>query len=284
VSFLSKKSVLEELEKAKASKTKQWRDSLPTWCPGCGHFTGLYGLYEAAETLKISTKDFVVVSGIGCSGRFPFFIKGFGLHGLHGRAIPIATGIKVANPDLTVVVVGGDGDGVGIGGGHFPHAARSNFNLTYILLDNSIYGLTKGQISPTSPMGMKSGTSPYGNIARPLNPTTLALAYGATFVARTFSRERDMVTELITKAIQHKGFSFIHDLSPCVVFNKDVTYSSWHDVTAELPAEHDFMDRSRAMILADSTKPIYHGLFFREEIPSFDDHVQKFKGGLNQPA
>jgi len=133
-------------------------------------------------------------------------------------------------------------------------------------------------------MGMKSGTSPYGNIARPLNPTTLALAYGATFVARTFSRERDMVTELITKAIQHKGFSFIHDLSPCVVFNKVVTYNSWHDVTAELPAEHDFMDRSRAMILADSTKPIYHGLFFREEIPSFDDHVQKFKDGLNQPA
>ncbi len=284
MSFLSKKSVLEELEKAKASKTKQWRDNLPTWCPGCGHFTGLHGLYEAVETLKILPRDFVVVSGIGCSGRFPFFIKGFGLHGLHGRAIPIATGIKVANPDLTVVVVGGDGDGVGIGGGHFPHAARSNFNLTYILLDNSIYGLTKGQISPTSPMGMKSGTSPYGNIARPLNPTTLALAYGATFVARTFSRERDMVTELITKAIQHKGFSFIHDLSPCVVFNKVVTYNSWHDVTAELPAEHDFMDRSRAMILADSTKPIYKGLFFREEIPSFDDHVQKFKGGLNQPA
>ncbi len=284
MSFLSKKSVLEELEKAKASKTKQWRDNLPTWCPGCGHFTGLHGLYEAVETLKILPRDFVVVSGIGCSGRFPFFIKGFGLHGLHGRAIPIATGIKVANPDLTVVVVGGDGDGVGIGGGHFPHAARSNFNLTYILLDNSIYGLTKGQISPTSPMGMKSGTSPYGNIARPLNPTTLALAYGATFVARTFSRERDMVTELITKAIQHKGFSFIHDLSPCVVFNKVVTYNSWHDVTAELPAEHDFMDRSRAMILADSTKPIYHGLFFREEIPSFDDHVQKFKDGLNQPV
>ncbi|MDP6401629.1 MAG: thiamine pyrophosphate-dependent enzyme, partial [Candidatus Marinimicrobia bacterium] len=116
MSFLSKQSVIDELNKAKASKTKEWRDNLPTWCPGCGHFTGLYGLYEAAEKLKIPPKDFVVVSGIGCSGRFPFFIKGFGLHGLHGRAIPIATGIKVASPDLTVVVVGGDGDGVGIGG------------------------------------------------------------------------------------------------------------------------------------------------------------------------
>jgi 2-oxoglutarate ferredoxin oxidoreductase subunit beta len=133
-------------------------------------------------------------------------------------------------------------------------------------------------------MGMKSGTSPYGNIARPLNPTTLALAYGATFVARTFSRERDMVSELITKAIQHKGFSFIHDLSPCVVFNKVVTYNSWNDVAAKLPEEHDILNRSRAMMLADSTEPIYQGLFFREEIPSFDDHVQKVKDGLNQPA
>ena len=133
-------------------------------------------------------------------------------------------------------------------------------------------------------MGMKSGTSPYGNIARPLNPTTLALAYGATFVARTFSRERDMVSELIAKAIQHKGFSFIHDLSPCVVFNKVVTYDSWNDAAAKLPEEHDILDRSRAMVLAESTAPIYQGLFFREEIPSFDDHVQEVKDGINQPA
>ncbi len=282
MSFLSKQSVIDGFNKAKAAKTKEWRDSLPTWCPGCGHFTGLHGLYEAAETLKIPPKDFVVVSGIGCSGRFPFFIKGFGLHGLHGRAIPIATGIKVANPGLTVVVVGGDGDGVGIGGGHFPHAARSNFNLTYILLDNSIYGLTKGQISPTSPMGMKSGTSPYGNIARPLNPTTLALAYGATFVARTFSREREMVSQIITKAIEHKGFSFIHDLTPCVEFNKLVTYKSWNEAVSELPAEHDTQDHSKAKKLAESTNPIYQGLFFQEQIPTFDDHVQKVRNGLNQ--
>jgi 2-oxoglutarate ferredoxin oxidoreductase subunit beta len=282
VSFLSKQSVIDELNKAKAAKTKEWRDSLPTWCPGCGHFTPLHGLYEAAEKLKIQPKDFVVVSGIGCSGRFPFFIRGFGLHGLHGRALPTATGIKIANPDLTVVIVGGDGDGLGIGGGHFPHAARSNFNLTYILLDNNIYGLTKGQISPTSPMGMKSGTSPYGNIARPINPTTLALAYGATFVARTFSREREMVSQIITKAIQHKGFSFIHDLTPCVVFNKLVTYKSWNEVVSELPAEHDTPDHSKAMTLAESTNPIYQGIFFQEQISTFDDHVQQVRDGLNQ--
>ncbi|KAA3605984.1 MAG: 2-oxoacid:ferredoxin oxidoreductase subunit beta [Candidatus Scalindua sp. AMX11] len=284
MSFLSKRSVLEGLNSAKASKTKEWRDNLPTWCPGCGHFTGLHGLYEAVEKLKIPQKDFVVVSGIGCSGRFPFFIKGFGLHGLHGRALPLATGIKIANPALTVVVVGGDGDGVGIGGGHFPHAARNNFNLTYILLDNSIYGLTKGQISPTSPMGMKSGTSPYGNIARPINPTTLALAYEATFVARVFSRERDMVSDIITKAIQHNGFSFIHVLSPCVVFNKLITYNSWHEVVADLPADHDTQNRSKAMGLAASIDPIYLGIFHQENTPSFDDLSQQIKKGLITPA
>ncbi|MCP5003267.1 MAG: 2-oxoacid:ferredoxin oxidoreductase subunit beta [Planctomycetes bacterium] len=284
MSFLSKQSVIDELNKAKAAKTKEWRDSLPTWCPGCGHFTPLHGLYEAAEKLKIQPKDFVVISGIGCSGRFPFFIKGFGLHGLHGRALPTATGIKIVNPDLTVVIVGGDGDGLGIGGGHFPHAARSNFNLTYILLDNNIYGLTKGQISPTSPMGMKSGTSPYGNIARPLNPTTLALAYGATFVARTFSRERDIVSQIITKAIQHKGFSFIHDLTPCVEFNKLVTYKSWNESVSELPAEHDTHDHSKAITMAENKNPIYQGLFFQEQIPTFDDHMQRVKDSLTQSA
>ncbi len=280
MSFLSKRSVIDELNKAKAAKTKEWRDSLPTWCPGCGHFTPLHGLYEAAERLKILPKDFVVVSGIGCSGRFPFFIKGFGLHGLHGRALPTATGIKIANPDLTVVIVGGDGDGLGIGGGHFPHAARSNFNLTYILLDNNIYGLTKGQISPTSPLGMKSGTSPYGNIAHPLNPISLALAYRATFVARTFSREREMVSQIITKAIQHNGFSFIHVLSPCIEFNKLITYKSWNEVVTELPEEHNTQNYSNAMTLAESTDPIYQGLFFRKETSTFDDHMQRIKEGL----
>jgi 2-oxoglutarate ferredoxin oxidoreductase subunit beta len=275
--FFSKQAVLEGLKQARAAKTKDWRDTLPTWCPGCGHFTALHGLYEAAEQLHIPPKDFVVVSGIGCSGRFPFFIKGFGFHALHGRAIPVASGIKIANPDLTVVVVGGDGDGAGIGGGHFPHAARNNFDMTYIFLDNAIYGLTKGQVSPTSPMGMKSGTTPYGNIARPLNPTSLALAYGATFVARVFSRERDNVSQIIKQAIEHKGFSVVHDLSPCVVFNKTITYKSWNEEVQSLPVHHDAGDRSSARALADSTDPIYLGLFLKEDIPTFDDHVRLLK-------
>jgi 2-oxoglutarate ferredoxin oxidoreductase subunit beta len=281
MSSLSKRSVVEGLQKAKEGKTKEWRDNLPTWCPGCGHFTALHGLYDAVEHLGIPSKDFVVVSGIGCSGRFPFFIKGFGLHGLHGRAIPLATGIKISNPKLTVVVVGGDGDGVGIGGGHFPHAARNNFDMTYILMDNSIYGLTKGQVSPTSPMGMTSGTSPYGNIARPLNPATLALSYGATFVARAFSRNRDETAAVIADAISHKGFSFIHLLSPCVEFNKLITYKSVKEVVTQLPEDHPITDRSNAMSKSESTEPIHLGLFLKEEIPTFDDHVNRVKKELN---
>jgi 2-oxoglutarate ferredoxin oxidoreductase subunit beta len=282
MSFLSKRSVIEGLQKAKTTKTKQWRDNLPTWCPGCGHFTALHGLYEAVERLQIPSKDFVVVSGIGCSGRFPFFIKGFGLHGLHGRAIPLATGVKIANPQLTVVVVGGDGDGVGIGGGHFPHAARNNFDFTYLLLDNGIYGLTKGQASPTSPVGMKSGTSPYGNIARPLNPATLAVAYGATYVARIFSRDRDEVSDVITEAIEHKGFSFVHQVSPCVEFNKVITYKSVKEEVDRLPEDHSLTDRGRAMMLAESTDPIYLGVFLKENAPTFGDHVKKVKDDLKQ--
>jgi len=277
---LSKRAVIEGLNRAQKSKTQKWRDSLPTWCPGCGHFTALHGLYEAGEKLKIPSENFVVVSGIGCSGRFPFFIKGFGVHSLHGRALPLATGVKIANPNLEVVVVGGDGDGVGIGGGHFPHAARNNFDMTYLLLDNAIYGLTKGQISPTSPIGMKSATSPYGNIAHPLNPTTLALSYGATFVARVFSKNRDEVSDIINKAIQHQGFSFVHDLSPCIQFNKLVTYESWSDNVKELPEDYAADDKTQAMIFAESEEPIYRGVFLKKEIATFEDNVQKVKDEL----
>ena len=277
---LSKRAVIDGLVRAQKLKTQQWRDNLPTWCPGCGHFTALHGLYEAGEKLKIPSENFVLVSGIGCSGRFPFFIKGFGFHSLHGRALPVATGIKIANPELEVVVVGGDGDGVGIGGGHFPHAARNNFDMTYLLLDNSIYGLTKGQVSPTSPIGMKSATSPYGNIARPLNPATLAISYGATFVARVFSKNRDEVSNIITQAIEHKGFAFVHDMSPCIQFNKLVTYESLSEIIEELPKDHQIDDKAKAMIFAESEEPIYQGILFKKETPTFEDKVQKVKDGL----
>ena len=274
MSLLTKRHVLQALERAKATKAKIFRDNLPTWCPGCGHFTPLQGLYEAMDRLSIPAEKFVLVSGIGCSGRFPFFIKGFGLHSLHGRAVPVATGIKLANPDLHVVIVGGDGDGIGIGGGHFPHAARSNFNLTYLLLDNSIYGLTKGQTSPTSPVGMISSTSPYGNIAEPLNPTTLALSYGSSYVARVFSREKDQVTDTITEAIDHKGFSLVHILSPCIEFHKTVTYQSVNEEVAPLPDDYDVKNRAVAIAHAENKEPIYTGLFYKETKPNYHDRVK----------
>ncbi len=281
MSLLQKRHVLQSFERAKATKAKTYRDTLPTWCPGCGHFTPLQGLYEAMEQLKIEPKDFVLVSGIGCSGRFPFFIKGFGLHALHGRAIPVATGVKLSNPELEVVVVGGDGDGVGIGGGHFPHAARSNFDITYLLLDNAIYGLTKGQTSPTSPMGMVSSTSPYGNIAKPLNASTMALTYGATFVARVFSQDRDETTKLIIEAMAHKGFSFVHVLSPCIEFHKTVTYDSWEQQVARLPEDYSPVDRVEALVLSESTKPIYTGLLLKEDSPSYKDRVNEILATVN---
>ncbi len=284
MSILQKRHVLQSFERAKATKAKSFRDTLPTWCPGCGHFTPLQGLYEAAERLHILPKDFVVVSGIGCSGRFPFFIKGFGLHALHGRAIPIATGIKLSNPSLNVIAVGGDGDGVGIGGGHFPHAARSNFDFTYLLLDNAIYGLTKGQTSPTSPLGMISGTSPYGNISHPLNPLTMALTYGATFVARVFSQDRDNVTDLITQAIEHKGFSFIHVLSPCIEFHKTVTYDSWEEKVCYLPDDYEPTNRVEALALSESKDPIYTGLFLRASRPSYKECVNELTEKLRKEA
>jgi 2-oxoglutarate ferredoxin oxidoreductase subunit beta len=277
---LSKRSVWEGFQQAKKTNAQKWRDNLPTWCPGCGHFTALHGLYEAVEKLQIPPQNFVVVSGIGCSGRFPFFIKGFGVHALHGRAVPLATGVKIANPELEVVIVGGDGDGLGIGGGHFPHAARHNFNMTYLFLDNSIYGLTKGQISPTSPLGMKSATSPYGNIAQPLNPTSLAIMYGATFVARVFSKDKTAVTEIVTRAIQHSGFSFVHVLSPCIQFNNLVTYESWADVVKLLPSIRSLEDKTEAVTWAESDKPIYVGLFYNKNIPTFDDRVKEIKNKL----
>ncbi len=283
--LLAKRHVIDGLRRAKANKSQQHRDNLPTWCPGCGHFTPLQGLYEAAERLEITPKDFVVVSGIGCSGRIPFFVKGFGFHSLHGRALPVATGIKISSPQLTVVVVGGDGDGVGIGGGHFPHAARNNFDLTYLLLDNNIYGLTKGQVSPTSPLGMNSSTTPFGNLARPLNPSTLALAYGATYVARVFSRDRDECTEIITQAMSHKGFSFVHVLSPCVEFNKDITYRSLQASVAPLPDDYTVESGAEALVFAEQTQPIYKGVFLQENRPTYHDGVrdvqQRFQKAAN---
>ncbi len=274
MNYLSKKHVLEGFKRARNTQVDVWRDNLPTWCPGCGHFTGLQGLYEALQTLSIDEKDLAIISGIGCSGRFPFFIRGFGFNSLHGRALPIAVGVKAAKPKLTVVVVGGDGDGLGIGGGHLPHAIRNNFDITYILLDNSIYGLTKGQVSPTSPLDMVTATTPYGNTAKPLNPCALALTYGATFISRVFSKNRRETSDIITKAISHKGFSLVHLISPCIEFNKTVTYKSVDEKISSLPEDYTNNDFQAAYQYINDEVKTYTGVFYIGKSPTFYERMQ----------
>ena len=191
----------------------------PDWCPGCGDFGVLAAVEKALVELQIPNHQVVTISGIGCSSNFPGFINTYGMHTLHGRALAVATGVKLANHELTVIVTGGDGDG-----NHFVHSMRRNVDVLYIVMDNQIYGLTTGQTSPTSRVGMKTKSMPFGNIESPVNPISLALACGATFIARGFSGEQKHLTELIKRGIQHKGFSFLDVFSPCVTYNHDNTY------------------------------------------------------------
>src|SRR5579863_6084481 len=196
----------------------------PDWCAGCGDFGVLAAVEKALVELQIPSHEVVTISGIGCSSNLPGYVSTYGMHTLHGRALAVATGVKLANHELTVAVTGGDGDGFGIGGNHFIHTMRRNVDLLYLAMDNQIYGLTTGQTSPTSEVGMKTKSAPFGNVETPVNPIALALAAGATFVARGFSGEQRHLTELIKLGLQHKGFAFIDVFSPCVTYNHDNTY------------------------------------------------------------
>ena len=244
----------------------------PDWCPGCGDFGVLAAVQKALVELQIPNHTVVTISGIGCSSNFPGFINTYGMHTLHGRALAVATGVKMANHDLTVLVTGGDGDGFGIGGNHFIHTMRRNVDLLYIVMDNQIYGLTTGQTSPTSRIGMKTKSMPFGNIEGPLNPISLALAAGATFVARGFSAEQKHLTELIKQGIQHKGFSFLDVFSPCVTYNHDNTFQWLRSRVKKLEddAAYDPADWMAAMgksLLWGDEIPI--GKFFvRTDVPS----------------
>jgi 2-oxoglutarate ferredoxin oxidoreductase subunit beta len=246
-------------------------EALPTWCPGCGYYGITMGITRALSALAIENRNLVVVTGIGCAGRYPFFVRGYGFHCVHGRALPVACGIKMARPELTVVAIGGDGDGLAIGGGHLPHVARRNVDVTYILFDNAIYGLTKGQASPTTPQGQVTSTTPYGTPDAPLNPTLLALAHGASFVARGWAGDFRGGEDLVSRALAHKGFSFLHFVSPCVTFDK--VNLTWDRVRLEwrpVPQLHDPRDLAAAMALA--IDPVrYQGVFREEPRPVWGD-------------
>ncbi len=237
----------------------------PTWCPGCGDFGVLRAVYEAFDQLGYQTKDIVLVSGIGCSSRIPYFVSSYGFHGVHGRVLPVATGIKVANPDLHVVGMGGDGDAFSIGAGHLPHAMRRNPDITYIVMDNNIYGLTKGQTSPTSHFQFKTKSTPFGNLEDPINPMAMAIVCGATFVAKGFSGKAKDLTDLFLKAIQHKGFSFVDVISPCPTFNRVDTFKYFAEHVAPVPDDHDASDKMKALGLAYKTDTHYLGVYYQAE-------------------
>jgi len=197
------------------------------WCPGCGDFGILSSLQMALADLQIPPHMVAVVSGIGCSGKTPHYINAYGIHTLHGRTLPFAIGIKLANPALTVIAVGGDGDGLGIGAGHFVNSGRRNVDLTYIVFDNGVYGLTKGQASPTLARGLKTKALPRPNINDAINPIALAVVSGYTFVARGYAYDTKHLKELIKQGIQHKGAAFIDVLQPCPTYN-DITTKEWY--------------------------------------------------------
>lgn len=204
---------------------KEFRNDVkPNWCPGCGDFSVQAAMQRAAANVGLEPENLAVVSGIGCSGRISGYIKSYGFHGIHGRSLPIAQGLKMANRELTVIASGGDGDGFAIGMGHTIHAIRRNIDITYIVMDNQIYGLTKGQTSPRSAAGFKTKSTPEGSIERAVSPMELALSAGATFVAQSFSTDLKDLTAIIEAGINHKGFSFINVFSPCVTYNKINTY------------------------------------------------------------
>jgi 2-oxoglutarate ferredoxin oxidoreductase subunit beta len=262
--------------------------SLPTWCPGCGYFSMTEGVTDALNRLGIDPAGVVTVSGIGCASRFPFFVDTYGFHSLHGRTLPVATGIKTANEALTVIAVGGDGDGFAIGGGHIPHAARRNVDITYLLFDNGIYGLTKGQTSPTSSTGFTTTTTPFENRDQPLNPLLMVLSYGASWVGQGYAGRPHELSELIGQAIAHRGFSYLHILSPCVTFDKtDLTYENLDLAVRDLPDDHGSSSRMAALREAERGGRPQLGVYYREQRPTLGqalDDIARQAGGLSRVA
>jgi 2-oxoglutarate ferredoxin oxidoreductase subunit beta len=265
----------------KPLKPKDFKGKVePDWCAGCGDFGVLRTLQRACAELGLRPHEILTVSGIGCSSNLPGYFNGYGMHTLHGRALAVATGAQMANHELTVVATGGDGDGYGIGGNHFTHTARRNVDMTYLVMNNQIYGLTTGQVSPTSEEGMKTKSTPFGSVEMPVNPITSAIMNGATYVARGFSGQALHLVSLIKQAILHKGFALVDVFSPCVTFNHDNDYKFFKPRVRKLEdIEHDTTDWKaaceKAMVWGDD---IYIGCFFQKLSPALD----KLEGVLDE--
>lgn len=275
------------------TKTKQNLASgvKPIWCPGCGDFGVYAAINKALTDLGINKKDVMIVSGIGCSSAMPQSFSTYGMHSLHGRLVPVASGAKLANHELTVIGTGGDGDGYGIGVGHLIHTARRNINMTYVVMDNETYGLTTGQTSPTAMMGHKTKSTPFGVIEMPINPLALAISAGATYVARGFSGDTVQLAELIKGGIQHRGFSLVDVFSPCVTFNHDNTYEWFRPRIYKLDSSnHDPSNIGAAIGKAmedqeTNWEKIPTGLFYKKDKPTYEDLDITLKNGalIKQP-
>ena len=251
---------------------KELKADHPTWCPACGDFAVLASFFNVVQKLGIPHEKVVCVAGIGCSSRFPYFVNAHGIHFIHGRAVPLATGISLSRPDLHVFVFGGDGDGYSIGGNHLNHAARKNVNLSYVIMDNFVYGLTKNQTSPTTPVGRKSKTDPRGAIDRPINPMAQLVASGATFIARTHAAQVKHMNEMFERAILHPGFAVVETLSECTMFYP----GAFDDGNPRKGGEFNLVDEeaqdlestAAAMELAELEAPGKFGVFFETKRPT----------------
>jgi len=250
---------------------KDFKSTLkPIWCPGCGDFGVVQAIYRALAAIGRPAHEIAFISGIGCSSRIPGYTTAYGFNSVHGRALPIAQGIKLANPDLLVLAAGGDGDGFSIGGGHVPHAIRRNVDITYIVMDNQIYGLTKGQLSPTSPRGLKTVTSGYGSFESPVNPLMYVLAYGASFVAQGTPADLPGLASMIEEAIRYPGFAFVNVQSPCVTFGEEEQQIKAQKTRLKPLASlnHDASSVIAALDLARAYgTELYTGVFYKNPNP-----------------
>ena len=252
-------------------------DLKPVWCAGCGDFGALAALYRAMAKLQLEPWNTVVLSGIGCSSRLPGYVETFGFNGVHGRALTLAMGVKVARPELNVIAVGGDGDGIAIGGNHFLHAARRNLDVAYFLMDNEIYGLTKGQAAPTTPAGDKTKSTFWGNPEPSVDPCELAISFGATWVGRGFSGDPKTLTELMTQAMEHRGFAFLNVLSPCVTWRGDDQFKLLKAKLKALPPDHDRKSRAAALAYTRETDSLTTGVLYEVREPSLVERLQEVR-------
>jgi len=251
------------------------------WCPGCGNFGIQAAIKQAIVNIGVEPHDVMISTGIGCGSKMNQWIETYGFAGLHGRSLPVAMGAKLSNHSLTVLDVGGDGDGYGIGIGHFIHNMRRNFDMTYIVEDNQVYGLTLGQTSPTSDKGAKGPSTPFGIIEAPINPIRLALSSDCTFVARGFSGDIPHLTSLIEAGINHKGFALIDVFQPCVTFNKVNTYAYFRNKVYKLEeAGHDSSDLGKAFEKAGETEKLPIGIFYKTIKPTYEDNDLGLKDGV----